>query len=237
MNEYRLLAIETSSVTGSVALADGEALLEQTIPTPREQTERLLGLIDELFAETGMALSDLDAIVFGRGPGSFTGIRIAAAAAQGLSLASDVGVVPVSSLAALAQRGLGPAGGGAEAPAAARALCCVDARMGEVYSACFTFGDGLVRPDAAETIGLPGRVLPPMAPYVALGDGLTAYPQALAAVVAGAAAVDAGLFPRARDLVPLAAAEVRAGRFVPYRAALPVYLRDAGAWRRNGGRA
>jgi tRNA threonylcarbamoyladenosine biosynthesis protein TsaB len=224
----RLLAIETSSATATIALAVGDAVAERTIATPREQTGRALGIIDELLVEAGLRLADLDALVFGQGPGSFTGLRVAAAIAQGLSLGSGRPIVPVSSLAGLAQRAFTE-----PAPAAvgiACVLCCVDARMGEVYSASFAQVDGLASPLAAESIGAPAAVRSPAAPYLAVGDGLLACREALESVVAGAVASDPGLFPRARDLLPLARGRVARGEFVPIEAALPLYLRESGAW-------
>ena len=242
MSALRLLAIETSSSTATIALAIGDAVVERPIETPREQAGRALGIIAELLGGAGIGLADLDALVFGQGPGSFTGLRVAAAIAQGLSLGSGRPLVPVSSLAALAQRAFsalrGGAGGGAadgaadgEADGEARVLCCVDAHMGEVYSASFVLVDGLATTLAGESIGAPATVRPPAAPYLAVGDGLAAHAEALAAVIAGARGSDATLVPRARDLLPLARPRVSRGEFVALESALPLYLREAGAWR------
>jgi tRNA threonylcarbamoyladenosine biosynthesis protein TsaB len=244
-----ILAIETSSRTGSVALGVDGAVAERTIATPREQTPQILALIDALLAEAGIRLADLDALVFGRGPGSFTGLRVAAAVVQGLSLGSGVPIVPVSSLAALAQRGLGPAnsvgaaslaGGaghvGAAGEASAvwsrptRALCCLDARMGELYWARFGLAGGLAVAETEERIGRPADVTAPEAGFLALGNAFAAHGTALEAVLARAAGVDADLEPRAPELLTLAAPDVEAGRFVAAAAALPVYLREADAW-------
>ena len=92
-----LLAIETSGARGSVALSIGERLLERAIPTPRDQTELILPLVHEVLDAGAVELAGLDAIVFGRGPGSFTGLRVAAAVAQGLALASGRPLIGVSS--------------------------------------------------------------------------------------------------------------------------------------------
>jgi len=228
MTGLKLLAIETSSSTATIALAIGDAVVERAIETPREQAGRSLGIVAELLGGAGIGLADLDALVFGQGPGSFTGLRVAAAVAQGLSLGSGRPLVPVSSLAGLAQRALASRRG---ADGVEKVLCCVDAHMGEVYSASFVLVDGLATTLAEESIGAPATVRPPAAPYLAVGDGLAAHAQALAAVVAGASASDAALFPRARDLLPLASPRVARGEFVPLESALPLYLRDAGAWR------
>jgi tRNA threonylcarbamoyladenosine biosynthesis protein TsaB len=235
----RLLALETSGQQGSVALGHGDTVIERTIATAREQTSTVLALVDEVLGEAGLALAELDALVFGRGPGSFTGLRVAAAVAQGLSLASGRPIVPVSSLAALAAHGL--AGHAAKVRASTAgpgnevvALCCVDARMGEVYTGRYRrdAGSGLVSLSGAEAIGRPEAVERPAGPFIALGDGWTAYAAELESVARAALDVDPARVPRARDLLPLAAADVRAGRFAPLEAALPVYLREADAWRR-----
>lgn len=258
MTASRLLALETSSATATIALALGTEIAERTIETQRAQAGSVLECVDALLAEAGIALADLDAIVFGQGPGSFTGIRIAAAVAQGLSLASDRPIVPVSSLAALAQRGFaamhdGPAAG------VGQALSCVDARMGEVYFGWYRWAGGLAEAIGPERIGPPAGVSLPAggagrasggagqpsgagsqpageggdAAYLAFGDGLANHAEALAGIVAGAVVCQPALVPRARDLLPLAAGRVATGDFVPLAAALPVYLRDADAWHRS----
>ena len=227
MSALRLLAIESSSSTATIALAIGDAVAERAIETPREQAGRSLGVVAELLAGAGIGLSDLDALVFGQGPGSFTGLRVAAAVAQGLSIGSRCPLVPVSSLAGLAQRAFA----GRAAVGVAQVLCCVDAHMGEVYWASFALVDGLATAIVGESIGAPAAVRPPAEPYLAVGSGLAAHADMLAAVIAGANASDAALYPRARDLLPLARARVSRGDFVPLESALPLYLREAGAWR------
>lgn len=229
----RLLALETSSATGSVALARGSEISERTIATPREQTDRLLPLVHELLAEAGLGLRDLDAIVFGRGPGSFTGLRIAAAMAQGLALAAGLPVAAVSSLQALAERA------GRE-HAATRVLTCVDARMGEVYWALYERSGGgpapmrlvgeerLAPPEAMEAAL--AELAPPLEAWYAAGDGWARYRAQLEPLLARAAGVGDALYPTARDLLPQAAADLGAGNLLAPEHALPVYLRSAAAW-------
>ncbi len=222
----RILAIETSSAVGSIALACDDGVLEASIPGPREQTAAILPLTEQLLAEAGLSLETLDAVAFGRGPGSFTGLRVAAAIAQGLSLAADLPIVAVSSLAALAQHA-------ADVYGAPRALVCIDARMGEVYSALYRIERGLPELVGAEAIGVPEAVaLPDSADWFAVGDGFAAYAAALEPIAARAARVLADSVARARDLVPLALGELAAGRVLKPEQALPVYLRGASAWRR-----
>ena len=147
----KLLAIETSSDVGTVALLVDESLEQQRIATPREQTERILPMIDELLATAGVPLEELDGIAFGRGPGSFTGLRVAAAVAQGLGLAVNLPLLPVSSLAAMAQ-------GRWRTEGQERSLVCIDARMGEVFWGAFEVHDGLAELLGTERLSEPGAV-------------------------------------------------------------------------------
>ena len=221
-----LLAIETSGARGSVALSVGERLLERTIPTPREQTELVLPLVRELLDAGAVELSGLDAIVFGRGPGSFTGLRVAAAVAQGLALASGRPLIGISSMAAVAQQGF--AVFGIEA-----ALVCVDARMGEVYHGFYRVRRGIAECEGAEALAAPGRVpVPASSDWSALGTGFEVYESTFAEHSARADRVVADIVPRGCDLIPAARAEAAAGRFIAPAQALPIYLRNADAWRR-----
>jgi tRNA threonylcarbamoyladenosine biosynthesis protein TsaB len=224
----RLLALETSSEVGSVALSSGAELIERTIPTPREQTQLLLPHIDALLADAGVRLRDLDGITFGRGPGSFTGLRVAAAVAQGLAMAADLALLPVSSLAALAQ-------GGWRSAELGRTLVGIDARMGEMYWAAFSVRDGIAELAGAERLSAPEHVQPFHGePWAAVGNAFARYRDALAGVLEMAVACEPELVPAARDLLPFARRDLAAGRAVTAAEALPVYLRDESAWRRSG---
>jgi tRNA threonylcarbamoyladenosine biosynthesis protein TsaB len=224
----RLLALETSSEIGSVALASGAQVIERTIPTPREQTQLVLPHIDALLADAGVRLRDLDGITFGRGPGSFTGLRVAAAVAQGLAVAADLALLPVSSLAALAQCGWRCAG-------LERTLVGVDAHMGEMYWAAFNVRDGVAELADAERLSAPRDVRPFHGePWAAIGNAFARYRDVLAGVLAGALVCEPELVPAARDLLPFARRDLAAGRAVTAAEALPVYLRDESAWRRSG---
>jgi tRNA threonylcarbamoyladenosine biosynthesis protein TsaB len=221
----KALAIETSSAIATVALTAGSTVLLRTIESARDQAAQLLPFIAELLAAADLELAELDAIVFGRGPGSFTGLRVAAATAQGLALASGVPLVAVSSLAALAQAAY-------EAERVERSLVCVDAKMREVYCGVFAIRDGLAEPERPERLCAPRIVPAPArgAAWSGIGDGFGAYPDELQAVAAGAEAVYASLYPRAGDLLRLGAPAITAGRFVAVEHALPAYLRDETAW-------
>ena len=222
-----LLAFETSSRIGSVALETPAGLTVRDLGIAREQTERLLGSTDELLAAAGIALQSLDGIAFGRGPGSFTGLRVSAAVAQGLAAVSGVPLLPVSSLLGLAERAWQEA-------RCERTLVCVDAHMGEVYSAIAER-----RGDAVEIVGderlcAPADVRPPQrAPWCAVGNGFAAHAEALAAVAREATIVLPELVPSAAALLPRAQRDLAAGRITAPSAALPVYLREHTAWRRS----
>ena len=224
-----LLGIETSGTIGSVALRTAAGVLVREIATPREQTERVLGLVDELLATAGTTLEALDGIAFGRGPGSFTGLRVCTAVAQGLSAGTGVPLLPVSSLLCLAERAWREWG-------CERCLVCVDAHMGEVYWAESARRDGVVRIVGPERLVAPADVAPLAdAGWAAVGSAFaTPGPGlALAAPLAAAAQVLATLQPSAQDLFPQAERDLAAGRGIDAVAALPVYLREHTAWRRS----
>ncbi len=126
MSNFKILAIDTVTEGCSAALLIGEEIVEQFEVTPRGHTQKILPMVDQLLAESGHKLGELDAIAFDRGPGSFTGLRITAGVVQGLAYGADLPVVAVSSLAALARAHH-------QATGATFVLSAIDARMGEVY--------------------------------------------------------------------------------------------------------
>lgn len=218
----KLLALDTATEACSAALyVDGE-LLERYAVLGRGHAEHLLPMVDELLAAAGLGLRTLDAIAFGRGPGAFTGVRIAVSLAQGLALGADLPVVPVSDLAALGRLALD------ETPAADAALACLDARMGEVYWA-LVHG----RPDGGvdvpgEHLGVPASVALPdaVARVVAVGHGWSAYPALAERLGPRLLGSRPELLPRAAQVARLGALAFAAGRFVRADDAAPVYLRD-----------
>ncbi len=221
-----LLAFETSSDAGSVALLVDEAVSQAAIDTPRRQTEQLLPLAVTLLEAAGLGLSELDGIAFGRGPGSFTGLRVAAAAAQGLGLATGLPLLPVSSLAVSAQ-GVWRTNG------VTNALICIDAHMGEVFWGAFEVRDGLAQPLGSEHLTAPQAVNDAgLAAWTAAGDGFAAYETALASLTSAAVGILPGARPHALDLLPLAGADLAGGRGRGPEEAGPVYLRSEAAWRK-----
>jgi tRNA threonylcarbamoyladenosine biosynthesis protein TsaB len=222
-----LLGLETSAAIGSVALATKTGVLVRTIASTREQTDQLLKSTDELLAEAGLELADLAGIAFGRGPGSFTGLRVSAAVVQGLSAVSGVPVLPVSSLLCIAERARREHG-------CERALVCVDAHMGEVYWAEVECRAGVVAVVGAERLSQPQDVAAPQGSgWWGVGNGFANHAAALATVAKAAARVLPDLLPGALDLFPQARRDLEAGKGVAAHAALPVYLRGETAWKRT----
>ncbi len=217
----RLLALDTATENCSAALLIGTRLLTREAQFARGHAEHILAMIDELLAEAGMALAQMEAIAFGRGPGSFTGVRLAVSLVQGLAFGADLPVAAVSDLAALAQRGFDLD------PEVARVLVCNDARMQEVYWACFERQGDLAAPAGLERVGAPQSVgLPPGVQAAGIGRGFAAHPRLLALEGLTVPASWEGLLPRAAEIARLGAREALAGRLLPPEAAAPVYLRD-----------
>jgi tRNA threonylcarbamoyladenosine biosynthesis protein TsaB len=221
----KLLAIDTATEACSAALGVGEMILTRYEEPGRAHAERILPIIDELLAEAGLALSQLDAIAFGRGPGAFTGLRIAAGVVQGLAFGAGLPVIAVSNLEALAARAL------AERPGAG-AIACIDARMAEVYWCAFRY----LGPDDMVALGSE-RVTPPDAvtldvllsekhAWIGAGTGFGAYSTLGALLGLRADAIAGALLPRAQEILRIAQREFRAGRVLAPEQAVPVYLRD-----------
>jgi tRNA threonylcarbamoyladenosine biosynthesis protein TsaB len=217
----KLLAIETATDACSAALWVDGVLTTRHEVAPREHTRLILPMMDALLAEAGLRLSDLDALAFGRGPGAFTGVRIAAAVIQGSAFAADLPVVPVSTLAALAQQGI-DAG-------SRRVLAALDARMDEVYWGAFQADDqGLAVPVGAEQVIAPDAVpIPEGEGWRGVGSGWAAYEDALRARLGECVSdIDPEALPAAAEVARLAVRDFKAGLAVPAEQALPVYLRD-----------
>jgi len=220
----KILALDTATEACSIALQIGDTVLERYVELDRGHAERLLPMVDEVLAESGLALGSLDAIAFGRGPGGFTGVRLAASVAQGLAFGAGLGVVPVSDLAAVAQRA------SSMNPGIAGVLAVNDARMREIYWATFSAG-GLVEALSEEQVGPSSKVAIPVsspdaAIWVAAGRGLRASPELAQRCQLAGMTLLADLLPRATEVLLLAQPAVAAGRLLPPEGALPVYVRD-----------
>jgi tRNA threonylcarbamoyladenosine biosynthesis protein TsaB len=224
----KILALDTATESCSAALLIDGRLSARELEFERGHGEHILPMIDGLLAEAGLQLTDLSLIAFGRGPGGFTGVRLAASIAQGLAFGAGLPVVPVSNLAALAQRAFDLAF------APERVLVCSDARMQEVYWACFERADnGLARLVGEEHVGPPSSVtLPafwadaPARSVAGIGRGFRAYPALVSRVAPQVEVARDDLLPRAAEIARLAAQDASAGRLLKPEEAIPVYLRD-----------
>ena len=216
----KLLALDSATEACSAALLRDDVVTEQFEIIGRGHAERLLPMADALLREAGIGISDVDAIAFGRGPGSFTGLRIAAGIAQGLAAGARLPVVPVSNLAAIAAAGARNTG-------VTRILACLDARMGEVYWAAYEMRDSVPVAVTDERLSKPDAVtLPHPGEWNGAGHGFGAYPALAERLGLRPAGIDATLLPRASDIARLGAIELAAGRTVAAPRALPVYLRN-----------
>ncbi len=223
----KLLALDTATEGCSAALWIDGAMIHREVEVGRGHSGLILSMIDQLLAEGAVALGSLDALAFGRGPGSFTGVRLAASVAQGLAFGAGLPVVPVSDLRAVAQRAWSE-GGDAATP---HALVCNDARMHEVYWGCFELGaDRLMHPVGEEHVGPPATVEVPGSwaglRVTGAGRGFRAYPVLRDRLGAALTHIAADILPGAPEIACLAVAEARVGNVLLPEQAVPVYLRD-----------
>lgn len=215
-----ILAIDTSTEACSVALLQRGQVIERYELAPRRHAQLVLPFVDSLLAEAGIGKRQLDAIAVGRGPGAFTGVRLAISLAQGMALGLDIPVLPVSSLAALAlelHR---------DAPDA-HLLACIDARMGEVYAGIYRGNDGGVELIGDEVVGpATSLALPEAARWAVAGTGWAAYSDQLQARIGTPMFADGARFPRASMIARLAEPRLARGEGIAPEFALPTYLRD-----------
>ncbi|MEA9487656.1 tRNA (adenosine(37)-N6)-threonylcarbamoyltransferase complex dimerization subunit type 1 TsaB [Xanthomonas campestris] len=216
----KILAFETSTEACSVALHVDGAVRERFELAPRRHAELALPWAEQLLAEAGISRRQLDAIAVGRGPGAFTGVRLAIGIAQGIALALDLPVLAISTLQVLALR----------APAeATHVLACIDARMGEVYAGLFERqGDALLTLGSEAVCAPEAVLLPQSAPqWAGVGTGLAAGEMPLQQRFAGRlSSVDAAALPHAADLLALALPAALRGEGVAPERVEPAYLRD-----------
>lgn len=218
----KLLAIDTSNEACSAALLVNRAVDQAFEIAPRRHGELILVMMQRLLERANLELRDLDALAFGCGPGSFTGVRIATSVVQGAAFGAELPVVPISTLAAMAQGQFRRAG-------QRRLLAALDARMDEVYWGCYEIGErNLAELCRSEEVCPPDQVpLPDGQGWHGVGPGWGAHGEVLAK---RAGAILNGANPNgiceAQDIAVLAAAELAAGRWVAPEHALPIYLRD-----------
>jgi tRNA threonylcarbamoyladenosine biosynthesis protein TsaB len=217
MRRLKILALDTSTEYCSVALwLDGDADA-QDVRAGQRHSELLLPMVDELLKRHGLAVKDLDGIAFGRGPGSFTGLRIGCGVVQGLAFGAGLGVVGVDTLAAMA-----------ESAGAGHVVCCLDARMGEIYHAAYAKAGSVWGPVHAPSLCAPAEApVLPAGSWTGCGSGFSAHAVVLQQRYAGRlSAIMPEVYPHARQIARLAAREFEAGKAVPAEQAVPVYIRD-----------
>jgi tRNA threonylcarbamoyladenosine biosynthesis protein TsaB len=239
--ERRWLAFDTSTDVLSLGVARGDHVWTQTLPGGAQASSGLIPAVLALLAEADMPLASLDAIVFGRGPGSFTGLRTACAVAQGLAFGADVPVLPVDTLMAVAEEARWvrlPSSAGeihAESPnglSGLTVLALLDARMDEVYSAAYTWQQvpahpqGHWREASPLQVSAPEKVQVPQvdAALCLAGNAFVAYGERLPCALAHAPRCEA--LPTASALLRLAPALWAQGLAVPAEQAMPLYIRD-----------
>ena len=214
-----LLALDTATEACSVALLHEGRVLSHYEVAPRLHAQLLLPMVQRILGEAGVALAAVDAIAFGRGPGAFTGVRIAIGVVQGLAFALDKPVLPVSNLAVLAQRALREHG-------AQQVAAAIDARMDEVYWGCYRAEQGEMRLQGAEAVLAPELAQLPRGAegdWFAAGTGWGTYGARIALAPTGS---EPAMLPHAQDLLSLATFAWQRGEALPAEQAQPVYLRD-----------
>jgi len=229
----RILAIDTATEACSVALWNDGKIGAHFELCPREHTQRILPLVQQQLSEGGVTLAELDALAFGRGPGSFTGVRIGIGIAQGLALGAGLPMIGVSTLMTMAQ-------GAWRKTGATRVLAAIDARMGEVYWAEYQRDDdGVWHGEATEAVLKPEAVSARLknlhGEWATVGTGWPAWPDL--AQGSGLVVTDGDvLLPAAEDMLPLACQLLARQQTVAVEAAEPIYLRNEVAWKKLPGR-
>jgi tRNA threonylcarbamoyladenosine biosynthesis protein TsaB len=229
----KILAIDTSTENCSVALVIDDAYFVRREVAPRDHTKKVLPMVDDVLNEAGVALSELDALAFGRGPGSFTGVRIGIGIAQGLAFGADLPMVPISTLAAMAQ-------GSFRLSGAQFVASAIDARMSEVYWARYArLENGDWQGIDDEKVTSPQDVADLSCDdgyrWTQAGTGWQAYPDQLCQLKFDTQAGEI-LYPDAEDIAFLAKFAFAKGDAVTVEQSSPVYLRDKVAWKKLPGR-
>ncbi|MBK0094881.1 tRNA (adenosine(37)-N6)-threonylcarbamoyltransferase complex dimerization subunit type 1 TsaB [Erwinia sp. S63] len=229
----RILALDTATEACSAALLNQQQIDARFEIAPRDHTQRILPLVQELLQAQQLDLTALDVLAFGRGPGSFTGVRIGIGIAQGLALGANLPMIGVSSLATMAQ-------GAWRLTGANRVLAAIDARMGEVYWAEYQLdANGEWQGAESEAVLKPedvqARIGQLSGEWATVGTGWAAYTHLLTSTGATLVATEVTL-PAAEDMLPLALSAWQRDESVAVENAEPVYLRNEVAWKKLPGR-
>ncbi|MFW5427178.1 MAG: tRNA (adenosine(37)-N6)-threonylcarbamoyltransferase complex dimerization subunit type 1 TsaB [Methylophagaceae bacterium] len=216
-----ILALDTCTECCSAALLVQGRVFERVEMTQRGHSDLILGMMNDLFKQAEITISEIDAVAFGRGPGSFTGVRVGVGVAQGIAFARGIPVIPISSLMAVAQ-------GAADKLNIDNIAVAMDARMGEVYSASYQRENGVVSLVDSEQVCPPEKYMPENEQqWTGIGTGWGVYDEILRQNFAdNLAHVSIEHYPLASSVLKLAEIEAKAGRLLPAEQAMPVYLRD-----------
>lgn len=237
----KILALDTSTHACSVALLEGKqsehSMIHRFAMAPRQHTQLILPMIDEVLDEAGYDISQIDVLAFGRGPGAFTGVRVATGVVQAIAYGANIAVAQISSLAALAQ------GFYQQHNLSHNIVVANDARMGEVYAARYQLEHGFMTLNGTEQVIKPlnyseflmkninNAELNKDRPWQLIGDAWSVYAKDLDPIVQHslyevASEKDNNCYPRAEDIAYLAFAEINYNRLVSAEQVSPVYLRN-----------
>ena len=232
------LAIDASTEACSVALQVNGKMYSRYDLCPQSHSLQLLPMVDELLTEAGIKISQCDGLVFGRGPGSFTGVRIGVGVAQGLAFAANLPVVGVSSLQAMAQLAFMQ---GKLNEQQTGVIAAIDARMGEVYNGYFMLDENnIMQPQCTETVIAPEQLAQHLSTVVhnaeyGVGTAWDAYSEQLSTLKSNAGTPEV-LFPSAEAMLAIGVTELEQDRGVAAEEAQPVYVRDTVSWKKLPGR-
>jgi len=221
----KILAIDTATEACSVALLDQGHCHEIFEIIPRQHTERVLPMVDELLKEAGISLSQIDALAFNCGPGSFTGVRVGTSVVQGLAFSCNLPVIPVSGLAALAQLAF-------RVEKKENILSAIDARMQEIYWGCYQVESGLMKLVAEERVS-PATGIEQQGKWHCQGSGWDSFQTELnQSALVNITSFTLQCFPHAQDVAVLAADLYMQGKTVRAEDAVPSYIRDEVTWKK-----
>lgn len=225
-----ILAIDTATEACSVAIMLDDKRYGNFALCPQKQSQNILPMIDELLKQHELSLSDMNLLAYARGPGSFTGVRIAASTIQGLALGSDLPVVEISTLATMAQQAY-------EQYQKQRCVAMIDARMNEVYFAAYEMKQGLMQACTEELVLSPELVCKQNRQHLEteyfVGTGFDAYADAFQSEQIGVETGDIQiLYPNALYMLDLAKYAYDQGAYVAVDSIQPVYVRDTVTWKK-----
>ncbi|MFC3185411.1 tRNA (adenosine(37)-N6)-threonylcarbamoyltransferase complex dimerization subunit type 1 TsaB [Shewanella intestini] len=226
-----ILALDTCTESCSAALISANQIYTRIADAPREHSQRLLPMVDEVLQDAEITIADVQLIAYGRGPGSFTGIRICTSMTQGLALGQDIPVIGISTLATMAQMAI-------NTHEATDIFCSIDARMNEVYWAQYKNVAGIATLIGEEHVSSPDDVSLQFnqgANIIACGTGFDAYPQLLT-LVNKITLSNTVKYPDASAMIALAQAGFNDNQHTNVDELAPVYLRDTVTWKKLPGR-